>query len=193
MYSITNGSQVWKERVEGMLHGIEIFFPNDKNIAVEVACEDNVKCNVDQHSFKAYVARWMAASTKMAPFIHDLVMTKIKASTAAAALQCTGGDNGRWCGLRWQDESKWDGTQGVGQQMAALEVIQANLIHLVAGPLTNNTGGTSSGNPAAGSDTKVSKLPSVHGPTRKKDRIAAGFITGILIVSLFGTIGFMVS
>ena len=63
----------------------------------------------------------------------------------------------------------------------------------MAGPLTNNTGGTSSGNPAAGSDTKVSELPSVHGPTRKKDRIAAGFITGILIVSLFGTIGFMVS
>lgn len=192
MYNITNGSQVWTERVQGMLQGIEIFFPNDKNIAVEVACENNGKCNVDQHSFKAYLARWMAASTKMAPFIHDAVMTKLKASAAAAALQCAGGANGRWCGLRWQDGSKWDGTQGVGQQMAALEVIQANLVHLVAGPLTSSTGGTSAGDPAAGSDTKAATLPAVHGPTRKKDRIAAGFITGVFVVSLFGMIGFMV-
>lgn len=193
MYNISNGSPVWRERVEGLMRGVEIFFPDGRNVAVEVACENNFQCNVDQHSFKAYMARWMTASTKLAPFIHDNVMAKMSASAAAAALQCAGGANGRWCGLRWQDGPKWDGTQGVGQQMAALEAIQANLIDLVAGPLTNATGGTSTGDPAAGSDIKNTVTPTVFGPNTRRDKIGAGVVTGILIVSLFGMVGFMIS
>lgn len=95
MYNFTQGNQVWRERVEGMMQGLEVFFPNGQNIAVEIACENHSQCNTDQQSFKAYLARWMTAATKMAPFIHDNVMTKMSASAAAAALQCSGGDNGR--------------------------------------------------------------------------------------------------
>lgn len=193
MYNITNGSAIWEERVKGMMRGIEVFYPLGNDIAVEIACENNGKCNVDQHSFKAYLARWMAAATKVAPFIHDNVMAKMRASARAAALQCSGGANGRWCGLRWQDNSTWDGTQGVGQQMAALEVIQSNLIDQVAGPLSNSTGGTSVGNVNAGTETSNSNTPDVVSPVTRGDRIGAGFLTTAILLSFVGMLWFMLS
>jgi mannan endo-1,6-alpha-mannosidase len=127
----------------------------------------------------------------MAPFIHDTVMTKLRASATAAALQCSGGDNGRWCGLRWQDGAKWDGSQGVGEQMAALEVIQSTLIQQVAAPLTNTTGGTSKGDYSAGGDT--SDNPIVITPATKADRVGAGFLTFFTLTSFLGMAWFMVS
>jgi mannan endo-1,6-alpha-mannosidase len=150
MYNISTGAtqDKWKTRVTGLLSGLDVFFEN--NVMNEVACEGNGLCNVDQRSFKAYLARWMAASTKMAPFIHDQVMVKLKASAQAAALQCSGGTNGRTCGLRWTKGAAFDGSVGVGEQMSALEVIQGMLIDQVAGPVTNTTGGTSTGNYNAG-------------------------------------------
>jgi len=193
MYNITNGSAIWEERVKGMMQGIEAFFPDGRNIAVEVACENNGKCNVDQHSFKAYLARWMTAATKMAPFITDNVMAKMRASATAAALQCSGGDNGRWCGLRWQDNATWDGTQGVGQQMAALEVIQSNLIEQVAGPLTNTTGGTSVGNANAGVGTGNIDDPLATTPATKGDKVGAGFLTTAVLGGFVGMVWFMIS
>ncbi|RAL65946.1 hypothetical protein DID88_005607 [Monilinia fructigena] len=148
MYNYTNGSDLWRGRVEGLLNGTHVFFQN--NVMMEVACENNGKCDIDQQSFKAYLARWLAATTKMAPFTYDAVMALLRPSAAGAASSCTGGDNGRTCGLNWRT-GKWDGFYGVGEQMAALEVIQSNLIEHVAGPVTNTTGGTSQGDPSAGS------------------------------------------
>lgn len=89
----------------------------------------------------------MAASTKVAPWLDDQIQPYLIASAQAAAAQCSGGTDGVTCGTKWYDNGTWDGTYGVGQQMSALEVIQSNLIHEVAGPLTNSTGGTSTGNP----------------------------------------------
>ncbi|TAQ89669.1 hypothetical protein B7494_g2015 [Chlorociboria aeruginascens] len=142
MYNYTNGSEIWRTRVSGLLQGTNVFFQNN-NIMVEVACELINKCDVDQHSFKAYLSRWMAATTKMAPFTYNDVMAKLAPSARAAAQQCSGGTNGRMCGLKWINGSVWDGSSGVGQQLAALEVIQSNLIRQVQSPVTNSTGGTS--------------------------------------------------
>lgn len=189
MYNITNGDPVWEARVNGLLKGIDVFFPNN-NIMVEVACENNGKCNVDQHSFKAYLSRWMAATTKMAPFTYDAVMAKLASSAQAAAAQCSGGDNGRQCGLKWTQGSTWDGSDGVGQQMAALEVIQSNLIHQVAGPVTNTTGGTSKGNPAAGAKSSDTTLPTSARTTG--DRVGAGFLTAVVLSILVGTLWWMI-
>lgn len=193
MYAITNGSEkaMWEQRVNSMMKGIAVFFPDGKNIMVEVACENNGKCNVDQRSFKAYLARWMAAATKMAPFIYDDVMTYLSTSARAAALQCSGGANGRLCGMRWQDGAKWDGADGVGEQMAALEVIQSNLIAKVAGPVTNDTGGTSTGDYSAGSDIVVD--PTDYSPVTTGDRVGAGFLTTFVLISFLGMLGWMVS
>ncbi|KUJ23344.1 cell wall glycosyl hydrolase Dfg5 [Mollisia scopiformis] len=189
MYNHTNGSALWKERVDGMLQGTDVFFPKN-NVMEEVACENNGMCDVDQHSFKAYLARWMAATTKMAPYTYDAVMAKLAPSAQAAAQQCSGGANGRTCGLRWQDNTTWDGSYGVGQEMAALEVIQSNLIAQVTGPVTNSTGGTSKGNPAAG--TSSNSNPTVIGPTTTGDRVGAGFLTTVVLIIFVGSIWWMI-
>jgi len=188
MYNYTNGSTIWKNRVDGLLAGIDIFFPNN-DIMVEVACESNNKCDTDQNSFKGYLARWMAATTKMAPYTYDTVMAKIGPSAKAAAAQCSGGANGRTCGLKWTTNGVWDGTQGVGQQMAALEVIQSNLISQVTGPVTNSTGGTSQGNSAAGTGNTNSIGPTI---VTEGDRVGAGFLTLFVLSILIGCIWWIV-
>jgi mannan endo-1,6-alpha-mannosidase len=188
MYSYTNGSAKWQERVDGMVQGLDVFFPQN-NIMQEVACENNGKCDVDQHSFKAYLARWMAATTKMAPFTFDAIMAKLAPSAQAAALQCSGGDNGRICGLKWQSGATWDGSSGVGQEMAALEVIQSNLIAQSKGPVTNTTGGTSKGNYAAG--TSTSSVITIT-PATEADRVGAGFVTVVLLACFVGIVWWMI-
>jgi mannan endo-1,6-alpha-mannosidase len=85
----------------------------------------------------------MAGTAGLAPFTADSIMPKLRASAQAAALQCNGPGNA--CGLRWIDGAKYDGSTGVGEQMSALEIFQANLIEIGRGPLTNTTGGTSTG------------------------------------------------
>jgi mannan endo-1,6-alpha-mannosidase len=179
MYNHTNGSAVWQERATALMNHTDVFYQD--GVMFEVACENVNRCNVDQQSFKAYLSRWMAASTKMAPFLYESVMARLRPSAVAAAAQCSGGDNGRTCGLKWTQNVTWDGTFGVGQQMAALEVVQSNLIASARGPVTNQTGGTSVGNPAAGGNDRTPTFDT-HGAT-KADRIGAGFVTaGVLCV-----------
>jgi mannan endo-1,6-alpha-mannosidase len=191
MYNYTNGSEIWRTRVNGLMKGLDVFF--DDNIMMEVACENNGKCDVDQQSFKAYLARWMAATTKMAPFTYDAVMAKLVPSAQAAAVSCSGGKNGRMCGLNWRI-GKFDGLSGVGQQMAALETIQSNLISQVSGPLTNSTGGTSQGDPAAGTSgsNSAAGVGADTGEVTTGDKVGAGFLTTVVLMILIGTIWWMI-
>ena len=149
----------------------------------EVACEPNGNCDVDQLSFKAYLSRWMAATTKVAPWTSDQILPLLASSAQAAAQSCSGGNDGNVCGTKWT-QAGWDGTSGVGQQMSALEVIQSNLIKKVAGPVSNSTGGTSRGNPSAGSGTTVHAEPPSAITTG--DKAGAGVLTAAVIVSLLG-------
>lgn len=182
MYNYTKGSQIWHDRVAGLLTAtLTNFFP--KGIAYEKICEAKVStCSIDMLSFKAYLTRWMAAATKQAPFIFDQVKEVLKSSAEAAALQCSGSPadrpNGRMCGLSWALGAAWDGTSGVGQQMAAMEVIQSNLIQQAKTPLTAGSGGTSKGDPNAGSGDV--KTPEVVKPITTADRAGAGILTALL-------------
>ena len=159
---------------------------------VEVACEPYNTCNTDNYSFKAYLSRWMAATTKMAPFTYDTIIEKLRASAAAAALQCSGGSGGTLCGMKWTDGAKYDGTTGVGQQMSALEVMQSLLISKVAAPVTDATGGTSKGDPSAGSGGTFNPLLP-NDQIQRKDRVGAGFLTTLVIVSGLGCIWWMIA
>lgn len=146
---------MWRERVDGLLNGTDVFFFSDENgsppVMIEIACEGVGLCNLDQQSFKAYLSRWMAATTKWAPWTYDKIKPLLANSAQAAAQQCTGGENGRMCGLKWANNSgQWDGTSGVGQQMAAMEIVLANMIHESERPVTNTSGGTSTGDPTGG-------------------------------------------
>ncbi|KAG9203705.1 hypothetical protein G6514_002316 [Epicoccum nigrum] len=128
MYDITNGASVWKDRVSGFLSHAELVFFNpveEDNIMYESACEKSGRCNLDQQSFKAYLARFMAKTAAVAPFTKDQITKYLKASAVGAAKSCSG-DGKATCGSKWYTGS-WDGTSGVGQQLAALEVTQALL------------------------------------------------------------------
>ena len=162
---------------------------------VEVACETVGTCNNDQLSFKAYLARWMAATTRLVPSTYDQVMVKIRGSAVAAAQQCSGGAKGTTCGQKWTQGKAWDGSNGVGQAMSALEVVQATLLkppvaasgNSTAGqqPLTHNTGGTSQGDPSAG--TVASTWSGMHVPDiTTADKAGAGILTVLLITFICG-------
>jgi mannan endo-1,6-alpha-mannosidase len=149
----------------------------------EVACESNGKCDVDQRSFKAYLARWMAASTKVAPWTGATLMPLLQKSAQAAVSTCSAGADGNQCGLRWTEGAINDGSMGVGEQMSVLEVVQSNLIGGVGGPLTNKTGGTSAGNYAAGSNSDDN--PIKFDEITTADKAGASILTLMVLSALF--------
>lgn len=172
---------------------------------VEVACENTNTCNNDQRSFKAYLIRWMAATATVAPFTMGYVKQKLAASAQAAAQQCNGGASGTKCGLKWFQRSKYDGSTGPGQQMAALEAVQTNMLFLpqpgrssgastqtsntvqiLKGPLTADTGGTSKGDPNAGTIPSTWSGRPGQGPIKAGDKAGAAIATILLIGIMSG-------
>lgn len=73
------------------------------------------------------MSRWLAKSAIVAPYIADEVRTLITRSASAAANACSGGENGVTCGQKWY-VGGYDGSYGVGQELSALETIQALLL-----------------------------------------------------------------
>lgn len=177
----TNGSPLWQERVAGLLNASMGFF-NDAGIMYE-PCESG-KCNVDQRSFKAYFSRWLAATAELAPFTHDIIMEKLRTSATAAVSTCTAGSRGTQCGLRWNMAN--DGSFGVGEQMAVLEVVQSHLVDTVPGWVSAVKGtGTSRGDVNAGTGRTTSSL--IDGSTvTTADRVGAGILTALVIVGVVG-------
>ncbi|KAJ5110540.1 Six-hairpin glycosidase [Penicillium argentinense] len=188
MYNLTE-DQKWKERTQKVLDSTDVFFTKS-NIMFERACETVNTCMVDQRSFKGYLARWMAATTQMAPFTYDQIMPKLKATGEAAARTCTGGPKGRSCGMKWT-EKKWDNTRDFGQQMAALEVIQSNLVTRVAPPVTDDNGGTSKGDPSAGGKPEQPKPDALSYEITTADRAGAGILTAMMMVLVGGSAGWL--
>lgn len=148
---------------------------------IEVACERNGTCDDDQRSFKAYLARWMGWTMLVAPWTRDKLMPRLRASAVAAAKQCGPGKNG--CGLRWWRGAS-DNEVGVGEQMAALEVMQNLLIDQVAGPVGENNGGISKNDPTAGSDAGPVQVE--MNPIGTGDKAGAGILTALVLAFLFG-------
>lgn len=69
----------------------------------QIACEANtpINCNTDQLSFKSTYSRFLAATTKYAPWLYDDIMTYLAASASAAAATCTGTPGGDSCSTLW--------------------------------------------------------------------------------------------
>ncbi|CAI7648954.1 unnamed protein product [Penicillium discolor] len=191
MYNLTEEPK-WKERTEKIINASSVFFSHDPpNVMYERACETVNTCMVDQRSFKGYLSRWMAQTAQMAPFAYDTIMKRLGASAQAAAKTCTGGINKNVCGLKWT-EQKWDKTKDFGQQMAALEVIQANLITRVASPVTNDDGGTSKGNPNAGTKPEKKIPPGLDYEITSGDRAGAGILTVLFMIGIGGSTGWLI-
>ncbi|KAL6244780.1 hypothetical protein RBB50_008308 [Rhinocladiella similis] len=136
---------VWTNRTEGLLDVAErVFFgdgdgdglTNATGIMVEQACELDWSCNVDQFSFKAYLARWMADTTVLVPHLKGRVGGMLKSSAKAAVRACTSVDGGEArvkCGAHWY-MGEWDGSIGVGQSLSVLEVVQSLLVNETKAP-----------------------------------------------------------
>lgn len=163
---------------------------------IEAACEPYDRCNNDQLSFKAYLSRFMAASTKWMPSLYDQFQPYLAASAAAAAQQCSGDALGitNACGFRWTQGATWDGTYGWGQQMGAMEVIMSQLIQSSYHPVTAQSGGISKGNPGAGTqgDGVVTSVPVPLNPITTADKAGAGVVTAVVLVAWLGLMWWMV-
>lgn len=188
MYNIT-GDDKWKERIDSVLNEtISLFFNN--SIMFEFACENVERCNIDQSSFKGYLLRWMAGTTQMAPYTYDTIMPLIRTTASAAADACSGsptqnfkGIPGTACGFKWT-AGGFDNNVGVGQQMNALSAIMYTMVDKSEGPVTADTGGTSKGDVNAGRNNEA-KMPEPR-PITTGERVAAGFLTTAILMSVVG-------
>lgn len=135
--SAENATSPWENRTQGLLDAAgRVFFSpfdNATNVMYEFMCEKASTCDVDQLSFKAYLSRWMVAATQMMPSLKEQVLNLITSSATAAATSCSG-NNVSICGTEWY-VGGWDGTQGLGQQLAALDTVQGLLVNDTQPPL----------------------------------------------------------
>jgi hypothetical protein len=184
MYNYTNGSDIWAHRLQGFLNRTSFFFPANKGGVMVEICEDYSRCNIDQWSFKAYLARWLALSAQLAPFTSVQIMPLLQHSAQAAARQCDAGPNQNMCGSRWNNQTA-DGNFGVGQQMSALSIIQSTLALDVKPPYSADTGGTSKGNPAAGTGSEAPSTAQFD-PITTGSKAGAGILTALVLVSMMG-------
>ncbi|KAK5135331.1 hypothetical protein LTR08_005435 [Meristemomyces frigidus] len=174
------------------------FFPTamgDK-IMVEIICEPFGTCDTDDYTFKSFTLRWLAVAAQLAPTLAPTIWPYIQASAQGAAGQCDAAA-GFTCGFEW-NTTTWDGTSGVGQQMSALAAIQANMITVdsLAAPYTKDTGGTSVGDPTAGTGTSSGSDSAEEGfatgAITTADRAGAGILTAMALVLTLGGAVWMV-
>lgn len=176
--------EVWRNRTLRYLKSSQVFF--NQSVMYEAACQGSGNCNNDQRTFKAYFSRFLGLTAYMLPETFDDVYTYIEASARAASSSCSGGTDGHTCGLNWlQPGGGWDGYYGLGEQMSALEVMQNLRIRDRPAPYTADTGGTSQGNPAAGTETTSTNLSPLT--LDKGDSAGAAIITVVIGFSIIGS------
>ncbi|KAH7007802.1 glycoside hydrolase [Macrophomina phaseolina] len=184
---------IWRLRTEKILTTVyQTFFPESTGLEtmIEVTCEPSNACDIDQSSFKAYLSRWMAVTAQLVPSTYDGIYRRLRRSAQGAATQCSGsGKAPDACGRKW-NEQVWDGTTGVCEQMAALQVIGSLMIDVgnLKAPVSVATGGTSK--PKSGSEGRTGAVGGTNGvhtePVTMKEKFGAAIITILLVVATIG-------
>lgn len=106
----------------------------------------------------------------------------LQQSAKGAAAQCSGGANGTTCGSDWSS-SAWDGTQGLGQDLSALNIIVANLPY--AGRLATSNGTASeAGTGGSGDDNNAGGSNSTGGGAAEGASDAASTANHVAVSSL---------
>lgn len=184
LYDYTNDTK-WLTRATGLVHsGASLFFSD--GVMYEQACQNNNTCDRDQRFFKAIYSRFLGLTAVLVPSLADTINPLLQKSAQAAASSCNGGPDGHTCGQDWR-VGTWDGIWGLGEQMSALEVIQASLATTKAPPLTNTTGGTSKGSGDAGSNSRSRSLITNTLTVTTKDKAGAGIVTVMCVALLLST------
>lgn len=163
----TNGDATWQSRLNSLISAAqERFFAN--GVLWEPACETNFNCDKDQFCFKGFLAQYMATTTQLASYTAGTINPLLATTASTAAKFCNQGANNTQCTMWWTTNSG-PLTIGVGQQMSALNVFNANMLKFMktSSVTTANSGGTSQGNPNAGS-TSSDQLTTYHYPSNKR-------------------------
>ncbi|KAI1177474.1 mannan endo-1,6-alpha-mannosidase DCW1-like protein [Nemania sp. FL0916] len=198
LFNYTNGNETWANRTHGLLEAARAFFspyPNATNVMFEPACEVTGTCNTDMKSFKGYLSRFMAATAQIVPSTLKDVKELLAISAVAAGKACSGGDNGTVCGQKWYVGS-YDGSPGLGQQMTALETIQALLAFDARPPLRfgeiKDVKGVDGTHPASttptssSSSTSPSASPTAQQPDSFAHTVTSGYnLVLAVVLSLF--------
>src|SRR5204862_6295244 len=123
------GDPKWQQRVNALVGAAQQKF-FEKGVIWEPACETNFNCDKDQFCFKGFLVQYMATTTQLAPYTAGTVFPLLATSASAAARFCNQGTNNTQCTMWWTTN---DGplTIGVGQQMSALNVFNANMMKFV--------------------------------------------------------------
>ncbi|KAI2638468.1 family 76 glycoside hydrolase [Xylaria nigripes] len=187
MYNTTKDPK-WLTHVQGLTKRIKEIFFSQNGIAYEPSCEPPPgSCNSDMQSYRGYMHRWMANTVQLVPEMFNEILPVLRTSTAAAVKQCVGGSNGRMCGFHWTSGA-YDNLTSASLQMNVLGALTSLLMHEVAPPLTNGTGGTSQGNVNAGQDK--TELPT-FAPITTGDKAGASIITIIIITGALSAFAWM--
>lgn len=149
MYNMTNGSQQWQTRIEKLLGRLSVF--TDNNIFIEVACESTGTCATDQTFFKGVLASSLGHTAQFAPFTASKILPLLKGSAEAAVTNACSNSN-EFCSFIWTAGNSTSASALLlGPQLAALQVVQANLVSSKALTITSSNSSTSTtGNSTSG-------------------------------------------
>lgn len=118
----------------------------------------------------------------MAPYTAAQIAPLLQTSATAAGATCSGTGADMTCSMQWT-LGHYDGrARGVGEHLSLLNVLNSNLVQYTAPPVTNNTGGTSAGNPNAG--TSGNPIVGTVTPATTGDKALAGVLTGTCAIML---------
>jgi mannan endo-1,6-alpha-mannosidase len=187
MYNMT-GAQNWTDAVKGFVNASSIYTAKSDSVIVEVACENNGKCNTDQRAFKGIFARTMARAALAAPIVADSIKNVLSKSAVAAAAACTTGDDPN-CKFGWANASStWEAgsasDDNLGEVFSALELVQG-LLYPSAKALKSANGGSGSGG-VAGNGTTNAAPPGTGLGGAPQNTGAAGSVTASVAMVLGG-------
>ena len=179
----TQATQYSSEITALYSHALQVFAKDSASVLEETSCAAQNSCNSDVQPFKAILARALANAEALTPSLNytskasGTLTSVIDKSAEGAAAQCSGGKNGTTCGSDWST-SKWDGTQGLGQDLSALEMILAAMPGTPSAVHTEN--GTSTTAHNGGSATSSGATPSnTNGARRQGASLAVLAATAI--------------
>jgi mannan endo-1,6-alpha-mannosidase len=142
--------------VDALLAAAKSKFFNNGTIW-EPACEPpGQSCDPDQTTFKGFLAQYLALVARLVPYTATEIYPLLESSALAAGNHCNVGTSGQMCSMLWTTKPD-DTTPVMGPQMSALNVFLANMMTFSNSKVTTQkTGGTSEGNPGAGTSTSTS-------------------------------------
>ena len=169
------------------------FLPKNGNILSEIICEPTDNCDRNGMLFKGLTVMWLANIALVVNSTYTDILEKIQTTTAGAAKTCTGLNN-ETCGMRWYG-GEFDGQSGFDIDITATTLYSVAMLPFVrdtAKPLTGSSGGNTSADPSAGTETASDGYPT-YTPISTADRAGAGILTVIFTGGLVGMAVFMLT